>query len=90
MRNPGGALVERFIAVVALVRAFPRVDTFVHAHARWKAERFGTERAVKRSLASVAHLVLSQTRRVLEEFRATRTLVQSFARTMSRFVHFQV
>jgi len=89
VRNPAGRLVERFIAVVALVRAFSGVDTFVHAHARWKAERFGTERAVKRSLSGVAQLVLTQRRCILEQLRATRTLVRAFARTVSRFVRFQ-
>ena len=60
MRDPAGRLVERFTAVVALVRAFPRVDAFVHAQDRFGAKPFGAERAQKRSLSSVALLVRSQ------------------------------
>ena len=57
VRYPAGRLVERFTAVRTLVRAFPRVDAFVRSQGTFKVERFGAERAQKRSLGSVALLV---------------------------------
>ena len=59
MHNLAARLIERFTAVRTSVRAFPRVDTFVHAQARFDAECLGTERALERSLGSVTKFVVS-------------------------------
>ena len=69
---------ERFPAVLAHVRRFPRVRALVEPHAGEEMVRLGAERAlVHRSLAGVASLVSFQGLGGLERLRTLRAVVRT-------------